>query len=121
MLIGKIKQIHADHAKWIAEIDVFQDEIQFLRKILLENEREDSNKLKIELDHNSRLLDKLRLTIRTHRTVLTEMATDDKASLEMLDEDGHLRNKKHLRNLEESFKVLKHHILDTYKSESARS
>lgn len=111
MITGKLNQIHSDHKEWIAEIELFKNEIPFLGKLVQSNEEMKNGKFQNDLDHHRRLLDKLMTSIKSHKAFLAEMAIEDIDSLEMLDIEGHNRNKVHFKNLDESFRKLRHDIM----------
>jgi hypothetical protein len=119
MITGKLNQIHKDHKLWISEIELFKVDISFLSKAILKNELPSRSKFQNDLDHHRRLLDKLMTSIKSHKAFLAEMALDDINSMEMLDLEGHNRNKLHFNNLEESFKKLRSTILHSNKELSA--
>jgi hypothetical protein len=111
MITGKLNQIHKDHKEWIAEIELFRSEISFLSKIVQKNEHLRSGRFQNDLDHHRRLLDKLMTSIKSHKAFLAELVHEDISTMEMLDIEGHNRNKKHFQNLDESFKKLRHDIM----------
>lgn len=112
MITGKLNQIHEDHKLWISEIELFKNEIETLNKFVKTDAQLKDTHYQNDLDHHRRLLDKLMTAIKSHQAFLFEMASDDIDSIDMLDLEGHNRNKQHFNNLEESFKKLRHHILD---------
>lgn len=111
MITGKLNQIHRDHKEWIAEIELFKNEISFLGKLVQSNPNLKEGKFQNDLDHHRRLLDKLMTSIKSHQAFLAEMAIEDISSMDMLDIEGHNRNKTHFQNLDESFKKLRHDIM----------
>jgi hypothetical protein len=113
MIIGKLNQIHKDHKAWLSEIEFFNNEISILGKRIQNEAHGDNQKFQNDLDHHRRLLDKLKVAIKSHQAFLYELAHDDIDSLEMLDLEGHNRNKLHFQNLTESFKKLRLHINDS--------
>ncbi|QNL22594.1 hypothetical protein HZR84_11790 [Hyphobacterium sp. CCMP332] len=111
MITGKLNQIHKDHREWIAEIELLKTEITFLTKLVQKNPNLKEGKFQNDLDHHRRLLDKLMTSIQSHKAFLAEMAIEDIRTMEMLDIEGHNRNKAHFKNLDEGFKKLRHDIL----------
>lgn len=111
MITGKLNQIHKDHKEWIAEIELLKNEITFLTKLVQSKPELKEGKFQNDLDHHHRLLDKLMTSIKSHRAFLAEMAIEDISTMEMLDVEGHNRNKAHFKNLDESFRKLRQNIL----------
>ena len=110
MITGKLNQIHKDHKEWISQIEFCKKEIQVLSKIVHKIPNEKEYKFQNDLDHHQRLLDKLNIAIRSHQAFLAELAHEDLDSLDMLDIEGHNRNKLHFKNLSESFSKLRNDI-----------
>lgn len=111
MITGKLNQIHKDHKEWIAEIELFRNDISFLSKVVQKNEHPNTRRFQNDLDHHRRLLDKLVTSIKSHQAFLAELIHEDISTMEMLDIEGHNRNKSHFKNLDESFKKLRQEIL----------
>ncbi len=111
MVTGKLNQIHKDHKAWISEIELFKNDINFLSKIVQNKEALIIGKYQNDLDHHRRLLDKLMISIKSHQAFLAEITHEDISNMEMLDIEGHNRNKLHFNNLEESFRKLRLQIL----------
>lgn len=111
MITGKLNQIHKDHKEWIAEIELLKTEISFLTKLVQKKPQLKEGKFQNDLDHLRRLLDKLMTSVQSHKAFLAEMAVEDISTMEMLDIEGHNRNKAHFKHLDESFKKLRHDIL----------
>lgn len=110
MITGKLNQIHKDHKEWISQIEFCKKEIPVLTKIVHKIPNEKEYKFQNDLDHHQRLLDKLDTAIKSHQAFLFELAHDDLNSIDMLDIEGHNRNKLHFKNLTESFTKLRYDI-----------
>ena len=129
-------KLHLEHKLWSSEIDFWNTEIIFLKKVLQEalkgeNDEEKNDRVKKylnHLDHNVRFLNALTETIETHELFIREMmdfvAETDDIELPETDiddeEEGvccdnnltdHEKTRKHLKKFRKRYGKLKKKVL----------